>query len=433
MPLAYDIAKALYSGNIAGTGNGGFVTCCPVHGDKHPSMSIWDDGDGGVNVDCKTGCDGKDIKDCLVNMGLLPEWKPGGDNKYTTPIPPSKPKEKPTTPEKSSFIWNQASKDPWDLENIKKYLANRKITIDPLPACLKWNSYRGKDGKVNQMVVAAASKLGDNNPCAVQRLFIDIDNHVKTGAKMHGPCEGRGVWFDRKEDLKEILVGEGIETVLSGVQATGKNGVACLSTSGMRSLIIPDETKTIYILVYSDPVREKIKASMPRQKAAYTLAERFVNMRPGRKAFFVTPDDTCFSSKPNKLYFNDLLKEDPTGESIRARIGAAVEFHDSEWKPTAKENVQTDHDEKLKSPQEIFSKYAISDDYINSIGHEVFLYPNLIIKNHILTIIAESGGGKTTFLFFYVAPHIAEQGYTVLYFDADSPPSDPSTHEKTCR
>ncbi|MBV5327406.1 MAG: hypothetical protein JZU65_07185, partial [Chlorobium sp.] len=83
-----------------------------------------------------------------------------------------------------------------------------------------------------------------------------------------------------------------------------------------------------------------------------------------------------------------------------------------------------DEPEQPKTPMDIFMKYALSDEYVNGIGKEEFLYPDLIIKNHILVLIAESGGGKTTFNFFTVAPFIAEQGYQVLYFDADSPPSD---------
>jgi len=171
----------------------------------------------------------------------------------------------------------------------------------------------------------------------VQRLFIDIEAYHKTGAKMHGPCEGRGVWFDRKGDKSEIVIGEGIETTLSVIQATGKNGVAALSTSGMKGLIIPDETEKIFILVDSDPVREKEAASTPGQKAAMSLAKSFEDSRPGRSACLVSPDDSCFSDNPAKLDFNDLLKADPSGESIRERIGKAVAFKDMVWAPPSLE------------------------------------------------------------------------------------------------
>jgi len=78
----------------------------------------------------------------------------------------------------------------------------------------------------------------------------------------------------------------------------------------------------------------------------------------------------------------------------------------------------------VNNPMATFKRYAVTDEYVDTIGKEEFLYPNLVIKRHILVVIAESGSGKTTLLFFHVAAEIAKQGYTVLYFDADSPPSD---------
>jgi len=347
MSLAQDIARSLGHGKEEKNG-AGWITCCPVHGDKTPSLSVTDNNKGDVDVYCHTGCSFKEVKDTLRTMGLLPEWVPEKKNgKKTSPSlqPPAiqpapaepevktEPETKPEL-EKESYIWKQASKT--GLDSARKYFAGRAITIDPLPVCLKWNSYTDKKtGETVSMVVAAASQPDDEKVFAVQRLFIDLETHKKTGAKMHGPCEGRGVWFDRKGEKKEIVVGEGIETVLSAIQATGKNGVAALSTSGMKNLIIQEETETIFILVDSDPIREKEASSMPGQKAAYSLAVSFEASLSGRKAYLVSPDDTCFSSDPAKLDFNDLLKADPTGESIRERFEKAVEFSGLQWSPQA--------------------------------------------------------------------------------------------------
>lgn len=70
---------------------------------------------------------------------------------------------------------------------------------------------------------------------------------------MLGRCLGRGVWFDRKGPMSTLVVGEGVETVLSAMQATGKhNGVAGLTANGMEALEFPDSADQIYILVDSD-------------------------------------------------------------------------------------------------------------------------------------------------------------------------------------
>ena len=75
-------------------------------------------------------------------------------------------------------------------------------------------------------------------------------------------------------------------------------------------------------------------------------------------------------------------------------------------------------------PISILSGYEVEKEYVDGLGKEVFLYANLIIQQHVVTIIAKSGSGKTTFFYFVVAPELARKGLTVLYIDADSPASD---------
>jgi len=335
---ARSIAEYYGQGKQVRNGSG-WLTLCVCHGNTDtPALSVINRGDD-VDVYCHVGCDFKDIKDRFRVDGLLPGWQPekkgGGKIKQSQPT-----QTKPDTPqkeEKPSFIWKQADKD--HSENIKKYFANRAINIDPLPPCFKWNTYYNKKtGETDHMIVCAASTLKDDTVYGVQRLFVDPETYTKAGkGMMHGHCDGRGVWFDRKRDMTDIATGEGIETVLSVIQATGKNGVAALSTSGLKGLIIPEETNTLYVCTDSDPVREKEKTSMPGQKAAYILAEKFETSRPGRKAYLVSPDDTCFSDNPTKLDFNDLLKEDPSGATIRDRFEKSIPFPEMQWKPPVSE------------------------------------------------------------------------------------------------
>jgi putative DNA primase/helicase len=385
MSLAAEIAKFYGQGKEQRNG-AGYLTLCPVHGNTDtPALSVTDSGNGDVDVFCHgAGCDFKEIKDRFRQDNLLPEWKP---EKHSGPLKKSQQTndlkthgsvsapQPPSLPEKESFIWKQASKE--GIEHAAKYLAGRGIVI-ALPVCIRWNDYTDKKtGETTHMLVAAASMPTDTAVYAVQRLFIDLETYKKTGAKMHGPCEGRGVWFNRKGDMSVIVAGEGIETTLSAMQATGKNGVATLSTSGTKNLIIPDETKVLYVLVDSDPVRDKEIASMPGQKAAYIMAQQFVaNGEEYNRAFLVSPDDTCFTDNPSKLDFNDLLKADTTGESIRERFEKAVEIRDLQWTPTVKTEVVTD-DDGLNDPAAInamFDRYVFlgkDNKIIDTHGHDI--------------------------------------------------------------
>ena len=68
--------------------------------------------------------------------------------------------------------------------------------------------------------------------------------------------------------------------------------------------------------------------------------------------------------------------------------------------------------------------FTVQKSYTNGIGSEEYLIDDLVIKRHIVTIIGESGTGKTAFFYFFGARHMAERGAKVYYIDADSPPSD---------
>lgn len=76
------------------------------------------------------------------------------------------------------------------------------------------------------------------------------------------------------------------------------------------------------------------------------------------------------------------------------------------------------------NPAELLGGYEVSNEYVNGLGKERFIYDNLLIQQHVVTIISMSGSGKTTFFYFAVAPALAKKGLTVWYIDADSPASD---------
>jgi DNA primase len=85
-----------------------------------------------------------------------------------------------------------------------------------------------------------------------------------------------------------LLVGEGIETTLAAMRATGLPGWAALSTSGLRSLDLPAERPHVTILADGDAAGEA---------AAQAAALRW--RREGRRVRIARP--------PQGLDFNDVL------------------------------------------------------------------------------------------------------------------------------
>lgn len=124
------------------------------------------------------------------------------------------------------------------------------------------------------------------------------------------------------------------------------------------------------------------------------------------------------------------ISEPTSRETLKTQILAARQEEEA-GSPSQASSIIKDRHNHTSAPKQIeinphslLEEFVMKDAYVNNLGKEKFLYPDLIIERHILTLIAMSGGGKTTFIFFYVVPKLADMGLTVWYIDADSPASD---------
>jgi putative DNA primase/helicase len=71
---------------------------------------------------------------------------------------------------------------------------------------------------------------------------------------MLGRAAGGAVWLAQPAD--GLMVGEGIETCLAAMQATGHPAWAALSTSGLRSLELPKDVHDVVVLADGDQAGE---------------------------------------------------------------------------------------------------------------------------------------------------------------------------------
>ena len=109
---------------------------------------------------------------------------------------------------------------------------------------------------------------------------------VEPAKMMLGPCRGGAVHLADPGDL--LMIGEGIETCLAAMQATGYAAWAALSTSGLRSLELPSAIRNLIVLADGDD---------PGEAAAQDCARRW--RREGRRVRIARP--------PQGMDFNDLL------------------------------------------------------------------------------------------------------------------------------
>ena len=88
------------------------------------------------------------------------------------------------------------------------------------------------------------------------------------------------------------MVGEGIETCLAAMRATGQAAWAALSTSGLRALDLPRDVRDVIVLADGDD---------PGEAAAQDCTWRW--KREGRRVRIARP--------PRSMDFNDLLLSAP--------------------------------------------------------------------------------------------------------------------------
>jgi len=89
-----------------------------------------------------------------------------------------------------------------------------------------------------------------------------------------------------------------------------------------------------------------------------------------------------------------------------------------------KESVTEESFSPGSTVEDILGGFTVKREYVEALGKERWLYPDLIISGHILVIVAMPGGGKTAFLYRHVVPHMVKNGAKVFYIDADAPTSE---------
>ena len=284
---------------LGGSWHGSYGTArCPAHDDREPSLSIRDGVDGDPVFNCFAGCDWRDIKDVLRARGLLPErgHNPGtGFRRYR---PPTTPKPRPIDVDQQRRVefarrkWCAASA----LANTpaETYLRERGLKQGPdgWPPSLRYHAAlkHGPTGLLLPALVAAVTIWPDRKVVGMHRTFLRADGKGKapvTKPKMMiGKCAGGAVRLAPAGP--ELVLCEGIETGLSVQQATGLPVWATLSTSSLRSVILPPEVETVIIAADADEAGEV---------AAQAAARRFI--AEGRTAKIARP--------PQGMDFNDLL------------------------------------------------------------------------------------------------------------------------------
>ena len=283
---AQDLARAL-SGHRTGST---WMARCPAHQDREPSLAISDASDGKILVRCHAGCDQRSVISTLRARGLWIDAQSRPDTRRIrrTPDVHNRDPEDGTRSAAALAIWRSSKPAAGSL--VETYLASRGITL-PVPDALRFHAgLKHPSGGHWPAMVALVTHGVDATAIAIHRTFLAGDGGGKAPVDpqkmMLGPCLSGAVWLGRHGDL--LMVGEGIETCLAAMVATGRPAWAALSTSGLRALDFPKNVRDVIVLADADDAGEA---------AAQDCALRW--KRQGRRVRIARP--------PRGLDFNDML------------------------------------------------------------------------------------------------------------------------------
>jgi putative DNA primase/helicase len=284
---AETIAKAL-GGRKAGAA---WMARCPAHDDRAPSLSIADARDGKVLVRCHAGCDQRDVIAALRARGVwdADERRPIRFSCKPDRVPPPEMNgDAIKRIEAALAIWRGAQSAVGT--PVETYLRSRGLTITIPPSIRFHAGLKHPSGGVWPAMVALVTHGANGKSIGIHRTFLGRDGSVKAPVDpvkmMLGPCRGGAVRLADPGDV--LMIGEGIETCLSAMQASGHPVWAALSTSGLRTLDLPREVREVIVLADGDD---------PGEAAARDCALRW--KRQGRRARIARPT--------RGMDFNDML------------------------------------------------------------------------------------------------------------------------------
>ncbi len=295
---AATLASAL-GGRKAGAG---WAARCPAHDDRLPSLSIRDAHDGRLLIHCHAGCDQRQVIAVLRTRGLWAANEACRFRRSARHPVIERPPEQNAAQRSEIALATWQSSIPANGTLAHTYLASRGLHLLPPPTLRFCAGLKHGSGGTWPAMVALVAQGDDGTPLAIHRTFLARDGRGKApvdpAKMMLGPCRGGAVRLADPGDV--LMVGEGIETCLAAMQATGQPAWAALSTSGLRTLDLPASVRDVIILADGDD---------PGEAAARDGALRW--MQEGRRVRIARP--------PRGMDFNDVLMGRAPGMEQSAR------------------------------------------------------------------------------------------------------------------
>jgi putative DNA primase/helicase len=252
---------------------------CPVHGSRGSTLALRD-GERGLVIKCHAGCSRSNILQEMYRRGLLAA---SGNVNYERPDPETTRRRREAE-ERVRLRRISTALDMWQHETcpaggtiVETYLRSRGIILPP-PSSIRRSigMLRHRESGERRPAMVALVEHVEQGPVGVHITYLALDGSMKASIEPSkrslGPIGGGAVRLGAAAET--LIVGEGIESTFSAMQATRLPGWASLSTSGLVALLLPAVVHTIIIVADND-------ANGAGQRAAQVAAQRW--HREGRR------------------------------------------------------------------------------------------------------------------------------------------------------
>lgn len=195
-----------------------------------------------------------------------------------------------------NFLWTNAT----DRDLVSQYLDSREISLHHQ---LDLRDLRGhpqmfmRDSNKRHRAMLALIRNAAGNPVSIHRTYI-----ASGLRKVMPPIEtikGCAIRLGATSPDEALIVGEGVETVLSGMEefsSENPSGYACISAGNMEEVNVPESVERVIILADNDK-------SFTGQKSAFILARK-LDMKGKKVRVYMRPDIG--------MDWNDLPKDERT-------------------------------------------------------------------------------------------------------------------------